>query len=326
MPVPFRPSPASAPVYLATRGTWILSRHADVSCALTASELSQPHITSPQQEAADHVALKAAVQADIDRLSAEQWRCCAENSLDEVVASAARRKCPDLLADIIQPWTTRMVASLNAKPDPNQRIDRISKELLLAAVTNSKRRRKLAEQAVDRMIQDRSLVVSRPMFFGFTQTLSSYLAKAWLALLLNPERCEQLLASHTLAANATGELLRYAGIVHTIHRTANTDVQVGAAHIREGQTVMLEIDSANFDPERFENPDQLDFTRRSAGQLALGRGLHACVGVQLVRMASQAALQRFLRAGFVLDVSRQVLWTGDRTLLWPFAVPVKMSR
>jgi len=162
------------------------------------------------------------------------------------------------------------------------------------------------------------------MFFGFSQTLSSYLSKSWLALLLHPQQCEQLLANPTLTANATGELLRYAGVVHTIRRAANADVCIGSACIHRGQIVLLEVDSANFDPARFDNPHQLDFTRRGGGHLALGRGLHACVGSYLVRMASCVAIPKFVEAGLMLDPNREVVWTGDRTLLWPLVVPVTL--
>jgi cytochrome P450 len=153
------------------------------------------------------------------------------------------------------------------------------------------------------------------MFFGFTQTLSSFLAKSWLALLLNQTQCEELKADSNLISPATEELLRYAGVVHTLGRTASGDVCIGNACIRRGQRVTLEIDSANFDVEQFRNPAQLDFSRRFRGHLGLGRGLHACVGIPT-----------FLQAGFALDRSREVVWTGDRTLLWPISLPVTIHR
>ena len=325
MPVPFHPSPVSAPVYLPASETWIISRYADVSCSLAAPELSQPHLVDPRSEETAHAGLKAAVQADIERLSGEEWHRRAGDSLDQLFGSASTWRRGDLLADVIHPWTTRLIVDLSSQPDQAKPITRISKELLLAAGTNSRRRQSAADRAIDRMIQAGTLALSKSMFFGFTQTLSSYLSKSWLALLLHPEQCEQLLVNPALTANATEELLRYAGVVHTIRRTANADVRIGCACVRRGQTVMLEVDSANFDPARFDNPHQLDFTRRG-GHLALGRGLHACVGSYLVRMASCISVPKIVRAGLVLDSTRQVVWTGDRTLLWPLAVPVALRR
>lgn len=324
MPVSFRPSPASAPVYLPASETWIMSRYADVSCALSAPELSQSHIVDPGSEGAAHAALKAAVQADIERLSGEEWNRRAEDSLDQLFGSASTWRRGDLLADVIHPWTTGLIVDLNSQPGQAKSITRISRELLLAAGTNSKQRQSAADQAIDRMIRAGTLTLSKSMFFGFTQTLSSYLSKSWLALLLHSEQCEQLLANPTLAGNATEELLRYAGVVHTIRRTANADVRIGSAYVRRGQTVMLEVDSANFDPVRFDNPHQLDFARRGGGHLALGRGLHACVGSYLVRMASCVAIPKFVQARLMLDSTREVTWTGDRTLLWPLVVPVTL--
>ncbi|HEX3571359.1 MAG TPA: cytochrome P450 [Acidobacteriaceae bacterium] len=324
MPVPFRPPPTSAPIYIPASDTWVFSRHADVSSALGAPQLSQPHIADSQDEQAQHDELKAAVQADIDRLSGHEWLSRMTRSLSETIASATRRKQFDLVADVIHPWTTMIVVELNAQPNHADRLATISRELLLPLGTDSARRQEAGDRAVDEMIQAGTFALSKSMFFGFTQTLTSFLAKAWLALLMHPASREQLIAGAPIS-NAAEELLRYAGVVHTVRRAANADVRIGAASIRRGQNVTLEVDSANFDPERFDSPQRLDFTRRAGGHLALGRGLHACVGSYLVRMACSAAIPLFTQSRLILDPSREIEWTGDRTLLWPVAIPVQLQ-
>jgi hypothetical protein len=43
-------------------------------------------------------------------------------------------------------------------------------------------------------------------------------------------------------------------------------------------------------------------------------------------MACSVGVPMFLQAGFSLDRSREVVWTGDRTMLWPISVPVTIQR
>jgi cytochrome P450 len=314
------------PLFVPASETWILSRYRDVSDALLAPELTQSKkVVDPMEDKAQHTALKAAVQADIDRLSSAEWHARAADSLAEVILAARKMRRVDLVRDVIHRWTSRVVTNLNGRAEDNQRLERISKELFYQAALK-KPDHNAAENALDTMIRDGRLTVSKSLFFGFTQTLSSFLAKSWLALLLNHTQCEQLKAHPNLIWPATEELLRYAGVVHTLVRTASKDICIGNACIRRGQRLTLEIDSANFDVLQFTNSEQLDFARRVRGHLGLGRGLHACVGSYLVRMACSVGIEMFLQAGFSLDPSREAVWTGDSTMLWPISVPVTIQR
>ena len=322
MPAPFRPSPAAPPIFLPASNTWILSRYHDVSTALLSPEFCQSESSvDPGDEKAQHATLQAAVQADIDRLSTDAWHSRAQDALAQRIAQFRRRKRIDLVRDIIHPWTTKLLTDLNGRPDHTAHIERISQALFFSSVCVSKR---LAapELVLDAMMREDKFALSKSMFFGLTQTLSSFLAKSWLALLLHPAQSREAFSQPELTTAAIEELLRYAGVVHTLRRTANADVCLGTACIHHGQTVMLEVDSANFDASRFDDPGQLNLSRRAGGHIALGRGLHACVGSFLVRMACRTGIPVFLGADFALDPSREVVWTGDRTLLWPISVPV----
>jgi len=103
-----------------------------------------------------------------------------------------------------------------------------------------------------------------------------------------------------LTDQAIEELLRYAGLVRILARTATADLGLNGAFIRKGERVILRIIAANRDPERFSHPNQVDIGRRDAGHLALGAGPHACVGANLIRMAAVAItlplVQRFASA------------------------------
>jgi cytochrome P450 len=159
-----------------------------------------------------------------------------------------------------------------------------------------------------------------------TQTLPSFLANAWLALLQNPDQVARLIENPALMPSAAEELLRYAGIVQTLFRHASKDVDISDASIKQGQLVILKIASANYDSARFDKPECLDVNRRFGGHVSLGNGVHACVGSVLVRTACMTTTPIFLSAGPALDKKSAPVWAGDTTLRWPFVVPVVLQR
>lgn len=125
--------------------------------------------------------------------------------------------------------------------------------------------------------------------------------------------------------NAVDELVRYAGIVHTLFRKADRDIEIAGIRIAKDQLVSLKVASANFDPAKFADPCRLDVRRRAAGQLGLGSGFHACVGAVLVRQACTVLTPLFLAAGPILDHKQHIVWLGESMLRRPLAVFVNFG-
>ena len=92
------------------------------------------------------------------------------------------------------------------------------------------------------------------------------------------------------------------GIVRRVFRRATADVDLGGVNIAQGDLVVLNLASANRDPEQFPDPDRLDLARPVTGHVALGTGRNSCVGAMLIRVASSLATgaltARFAEARF----------------------------
>lgn len=116
-------------------------------------------------------------------------------------------------------------------------------------------------------------------------------AQEILALLTHPDQLAALRADPSLLPRAVEELARYDGPVLTaIRRFPTEDVRIAGVTVRAGESVLVTLGSANRDPKRFPSPDRLDVTREASGHLALGRGIHYCLGAPLARLEVSVAL------------------------------------
>jgi cytochrome P450 len=333
MEQPFEPAPAEAPLFNTSRNAWVLSRYSDVCAALREPSLLQ---TTPQGKAtgpddgANHARLYAEVQADMSRMSSPTWRAEMESTLHFFLRKMDRSQSFDVVKEILQPWSTEMMVILSkAGPVEASQLRQIAEQIFFkkehSSDPSASQRAKQAEADLDVLLENGKLSASKPMFAGLTQTVPSFLAKAWLALLQNPQQAARLSENPALMPSATEELLRYAGIVQTLFRYASADLNLGDTSIKQGQLVILKVASANYDSSRFDRPECLDVSRRSSGHVGLGTGVHACVGSVLVRMACTVITPIFLSASPALDGKSTPVWTGDTTLCWPFVVPIALQ-
>ena len=61
-----------------------------------------------------------------------------------------------------------------------------------------------------------------------------------------------------------------------------------------GEYVSVCTPVANQDPEQHDNPSEVRFDRK-APHIALGGGIHKCLGMHLARMELQTALEHWLK-------------------------------
>jgi cytochrome P450 len=286
--------------------------------------------------------MHAELQADIDRMSTEVWREQMINIAQTLMSQAANRMSINIVDHVIQPWSTAVMLSLSgADRSLEARLSSIADLLFhkrendgISLIAKESRptfvkkwfewRRKNAEADLDRMRDSGQITIGKSMFFGVSQTLPSFLAKAWLALLLHPDQLEMLRTEPRWMPYAVEELLRYAGIVHTLYRQATKDVILGDAHIAKDERIILKMESANRDPIKFDSPDRLDITRRPTGNLGLGAGPYACAGGVIVRKALSLVTPAFLAGHPILDEGAPILWTGDTSIRRPLAVSVRL--
>ena len=136
------------------------------------------------------------------------------------------------------------------------------------------------------LTDDEMAAMGMALLGGGLDTTTNMLSLGTLELLREPARVEAMLAD---PGTAVEELLRYISLTPATARTALEDVEVDGVVVRAGDTVFVELASANRDPARYADPDVLDLARGAAGHLAFGHGIHQCIGQHLARIELKIA-------------------------------------
>jgi len=65
--------------------------------------------------------------------------------------------------------------------------------------------------------------------------------------------------------------------------------------VAENTKVLCMLASANRDPRRWPDADRFDIERRPSGHVALGSGIHGCVGQAVARLEGEVVLTALAR-------------------------------
>jgi hypothetical protein len=327
-----------APYFDDALKAWVLSRHADILAAFRNSGLTP---AGPSKEASASSDLSARRESDRLRMRAEAM---------EALSPARLRAWREELAA-----EAHAIASGLPSEDPVNLMDAYARPLCLslaAMVTNISRSdaeslcgraqgiSAAAAEPYDAVLRDSAKSASAQLqgyfqtgpealresgFVALSQTMPCILGNAWFALMQYPQQWNLLHRERELMEQAIEELLRYAGLVRILSRTATADIDLSGAFIRRGERVILRIIAANRDPERFSHPNQVDVARRDAGHLTLGAGPHACVAASLIRMAAVAITHPLTQRFASANLARPVDWQGGSGFRSPKSLWVCLS-
>lgn len=127
------------------------------------------------------------------------------------------------------------------------------------------------------------------------EATTNALAKAALLLLRHQDVLNRLCAGPDLVPAAVDELIRFDSPAQMVTRWAYQDDRLGDVTIRRGEKVTVVLGSANRDPARFSDPDQIRLDRDVRAHCGFGFGAHYCLGSTLGRMEVQAGVAALLK-------------------------------
>ncbi|MGW2920970.1 cytochrome P450 family protein [Streptomyces angustmyceticus] len=211
---------------------------------------------------------------------------------------------PELMKEAIgamQEFYTGLIAAKRAEPGDDLLSD------LIAVRDDPAPGEGAGEEGSERLSEDELTSLAFLLLFGGYENTVHLIGNAVLTLLDHPDQLRQLQRDPAELPAAVEEFLRYDGPGPlSLRRFPTEDLEIGGVRIAAGETVLLAIASANRDPERFPDPATFDRGRDRSGHLALGHGIHYCLGAPLARMETVIALEALLDRfpGLRLDVPR----------------------
>ncbi len=133
--------------------------------------------------------------------------------------------------------------------------------------------------------EDEVIAMITGFVFAGAETTRRQMTAAVQLLAEHPSDWERLAAEPDLIPGAVEEILRHRGIISGLTRRAEAPFEREDLSVDEGGRVLLSFDTANADPDRFEEADRFVLDRPDAhAHLTFGWGPHLCVGAGLARL------------------------------------------
>ncbi|MDX6349007.1 MAG: hypothetical protein QOF84_3797 [Streptomyces sp.] len=147
----------------------------------------------------------------------------------------------------------------------------------------------------------------------------------WWALFRNPGQLEALRAApDALLPSAVEELMRYDTPLQMFERWVLDDIEIGGTVIPRGSEVALLFGSANRDPARFDQPDELRLARPDNPHVTFGAGIHFCLGAPLARIELAASFGSLLRRAPGLQLLSEPEWSPGYVIRGLKSLPVTL--
>lgn len=154
----------------------------------------------------------------------------------------------------------------------------------------------------------------RSLLSAGVDTTVTGIGNAIYCLATHPDQFAKLRSDPSLALTAFEETLRYTSPVQAFCRTAARDTEVSGISIEEGTKILCVLGSANLDPNHWPDADKFDITRKSAGHLALGVGVHMCVGQNIARAEGQAVLKAIAEQVSAIEPLGEPVWRPNNAI------------
>ncbi|MGA2053813.1 MAG: cytochrome P450 [Bradyrhizobium sp.] len=182
-------------------------------------------------------------------------------------------------------------------------------------------------QAVDagELSEDEAGMLVRSFLSAGIDTTVYGLGNTLYCLARYPEQWQVLRKNPNLIRGAFEEVLRFEAPVQTFFRTTTRSVDVGGVQLGDGEKVLLLFAAANRDPRRWERPDTFDVSRRAAGHMTFGTGIHGCVGQAVARLETEAVLGALAKRVELFELTAEPTRRLNNTLRGFDTLPLRIK-
>lgn len=272
----------------------------------------------------EHHTYRGLIQQAFTRKAMERWEA-------EVIGPVVHRLIDgfvdggraDLVRDLTFPFPFEVIADQLALPqDDKPRFHRMATELISVQVDMDRalaasaalheyfsaiiaeRREAPAQDLVSvlagaeldgqQLTDDEIIAFLRLLLSAGAETTYRSSSNLLYGLLTHPEQLAAVRDDRSLLPQAIEEALRWEPPLLTIMRTAAAEVEVGGHTFRPGDSVIVNLGSANHDDTRWERADEFDIHREPQPHIAFASGVHMCLGIHLARMETTVVMNAVL--------------------------------
>jgi len=171
--------------------------------------------------------------------------------------------------------------------------------------------------------EEAPLLVRSFLSAGLDTTISA-IGMALYSLARHRDQWAILAANPALSRAAFDETLRFDSAAPYVFRTTPHETEIGGVRIAEHEKVLLLLASANRDESRWERPDQFDITRRVAGHIGFGTGIHGCVGQMVARLEGEAVLSALAKRVASIEIVGEAIYRDSTGLRALSSLPVRV--
>ena len=162
--------------------------------------------------------------------------------------------------------------------------------------------------------EEATLLVRAILAAGIDTTVTGIGNALW-CLATHPDQYELLKSDPEKHALPTfEETLRFTSPVQGFYRPAAVDTEVAGVKIEEGTKIFCVLGAANMDPDHWDQPERFDISRKTAGHLALGVGVHNCVGQNIARAEGQALLRAIAERVDRIELAGDAVWRPNNAI------------
>lgn len=172
--------------------------------------------------------------------------------------------------------------------------------------------------------EDEAGMLVRSLLSAGVDTTVTAIGSALWCLAEHPDQFWALKDDPGLARAAFEETMRFTSPVAAFCRTASADTEVAGLAIPEGTKILCVLGSANRDENRWPGADRFDITRRTMGHLALGTGIHACVGQNVARAEGEAVLSAIAHHVGRIETTGRAIWRPNNAIHALDRLPIRL--
>ena len=175
-----------------------------------------------------------------------------------------------------------------------------------------------AEVEGERLSDDEILGFCFQLIMAGNDTTTALIGNGLVLLDHHPEQKALLVREPDRIADAVEEMLRFEPSAQALPRRTIKPYSLHGRTIPPDARVLLVWAAANLDEREFPDPERFDVTRRAPRHLALGHGIHFCLGASLARLEARVAFETLLERFPDYALAKQPDWLPSR---WARAHP-----